>query len=283
MTLQIRDKMLRERRKIIKGQTLLYIALLGITLTMMVMLSRCDQPKAEVSDRPSGGDTLDIAIEYSPITYYSYDDTMGGFDYDLLRLIAAQSGRPMKFHPIVTLSRGLEGLNDSTYDVLVAQYPMTTAGRERYLFTQPIYIDKQVLVQRASTGVRRQFQLAGDTVWVVKGSPMHERIEGLSREMGDTIHVMSDPTYGAEQLMLRVAAGEIKFAVVNQSIARIMARKVPGLDISVDISLSQFQSWVLRKGNQSLCDSLNYWLDAVKANTALYEQLNTRYFQDTQQ
>ena len=112
---------------------------------------------------------------------------------------------------------------------------------------------------------------------------MQARIEGLSREMGDTIHVMCDPTYGAEQLLLRVAAGEIKFAVVNQSIARLMSARVPGLDISVDISLSQFQAWVLRKDNQALCDSLNHWLDAVKSDNAQYEQLHTRYFQNTQQ
>ena len=274
--------MLRERRHAIKGQAVLYVALLALTVALMVMLSHCDQPLPLAGDQPSGGDTLDVAIEYSPITYYSYDDTLGGYDYDLLRLIGQHSGRPMKFQPIVTLSRGLEGLNDSTYDVLVAQFPTTAAGRERYLFTNPIYIDKQVLVQRASTGVKRQFQLAGDTVWVVKGSPMKERIEGLSREMGDTIHVMTDPTHGAEQLMLRVAAGEIKFAVVNQSIARVMASKVAGLDISVDISLSQFQAWVLRKDNTPLCDSLNRWIDVIKADKALYDQLNTRYFQDTQ-
>ncbi len=275
--------MLRERRKVIKGQTLLYVALLGVTIALMVMLSRCDQPRPAAIDHPSGGDTLDVAIEYSPITYYSYDDTLGGFDYDLLRLISQHCGRPMKFHPIVTLSRGLEGLNDSTYDVLVAQFPTTVDGRERYLFTNPIYIDKQVLVQQAQNGIKRHFQLAGDTVWVVKGSPMKERIEGLSREIGDTIHVMTDPTYGAEQLLLRVAAGEIKYAVVNQSIARIMSDKVQGLDISIDISLSQFQAWVLRKNNQALCDSLNRWIDAAKANHDLFEQLNTRYFQDTQQ
>lgn len=254
------------------------MVLLGITIALMVTLSRCDRPVGTGMDKPSDGDTLDIAIEYSPITYYSYDDTLGGFDYDLLRLIGQRHHRPMKFHPIVTLSKGLNGLNDSTYDLLVAQFPMTAVGRKHYLFTTPIYIDKQVLVQRSSTRIRQQFELAGDTVWVVKGSPMRERIEGLSREMGDTIHVMADATHGAEQLLLRVAAGEIKYAVVNRSIARLMSDKVPGLDLSVDISLSQFQSWVLRKNNQALCDSLNLWLNQIKQEKQLFEQLNTRYF-----
>lgn len=273
--------MLRERRQAIKGRWLIYVLLLAVAVILMVLLSRYDRPVDVDVHQPSGGDTLDIAIEYSPITYYSHGDTLGGFDYDLLRIISQRTGRPIKFHPIVTLSKGLKGLNDSTYDVLVAQFPTTAAGRERYLFTDPIYIDKQVLVQRQATGVKRQLQLAGDTVWVVKGSPMRERIEGLSREMGDTIHVMADAKHGAEQLMLRVAAGEIKFAVVNQSIARLMADRIPGLDFSVDISLSQFQSWVLRKDNRALCDSLNSWIEMVKADKATTKLLNQRYF-DTQ-
>lgn len=261
-----------------KMQLLLYVLLLCVVIGLMVLLSHCDQPIVADADHASGGDTLDIAIEYSPITYYSHDDTLGGYDYDLLRLIGQRMGRPMKFHPIVTLSKGLSGLNDSTYDVLVAQFPMTAAGRTRYLFTNPIYLDKQVLVQRASTGVSQQLQLAGDTVWVVKGSPMKERIEGLSREMGDTIHVVADPNHSAEQLLLRVAAGEIKFAVVNQSIARLMAQKIGGLDCSVDISLSQFQAWVLRKDNQALCDSINRWLEQIQQDKEIIELLNTRYF-----
>lgn len=271
--------MLRERRKTFKGQTLLYVVLLAVTISAMVMLSHCDRPVEPASHRPSGGDTLDIAIEYSPVTYYSYGDTLEGYDYDLLRLIAHREKLPIKFHPIVTLERGLKGLNDSTYDVLVAQFPVTAQGRQHYLFTQPIYLDKQVLVQRATTGVKRQFQLAGDTVWVVKGSPMKERIEGLSREMGDTIHVMTDSVHGAEQLLMRVAAGEIKFAIVNRSIARAMAQRLNGLDTSVDISLSQFQAWVLRKDNRALCDSLNTWLDHLKADAAVYDSLTKRYFE----
>jgi len=264
------------------GQLVLYLALLAMVVACMVALSLCDRPRGFVSEAQSahsGGDTLDIAIEYSPVTYYTYDDTLGGYSYDLLRMIADSVGRPMKFHPIVTLQRALEGLDEGQYDVLVAQYPMTAHNRERYAFTQPIYLDQQVLVQRRGRqAIASQLDLAGDTVWVVKGSPMRERIASLGREIGDTIHVRVEEQYGPEQLMMMVAAGEIRYAVVNRAIATAMARRLPDIDCHVAISLSQFQSWVVAKSNTALCDSLNRWHQAVTRDTARVNQLQRRYF-----
>ena len=172
---------------------LLYAILLAIVVTCMVALSLCDRPKETAETRHSGGDTLDIAIEYSPVTYYTYDDTLGGYNYDLLRLMAINAGCPMKFHPVVTLEKALAGLDDGRYDVVVAQFPMTAGDTARFAFTNPIYIDQQVLVQRrGSQAIHSQLDLAGDTVWVVKGSPMIERIASLSREICDTIYVHVD-------------------------------------------------------------------------------------------
>ena len=97
---------------------ILYIVLLAVVVAFMVALSLCDRPAVLPNERPSGGDTLDIAIEYSPVTYYTYDDTLGGYNYDLLRMISGNTGVPMKFHPVVTLEKALAGLEDGRYDVL---------------------------------------------------------------------------------------------------------------------------------------------------------------------
>lgn len=265
-----------------RGQMILYLALLALVVGCMVALSMCDKPVNQSSTHHSGGDTLDIAIEYSPVTYYTYDDTLGGYNYDLLRLISQNTDRPMKFHPIVTLEKALAGLEEGRFDVVVAQYPMTAGDTARYAFTQPIYIDQQVLVQRrGSKAIRSQLDLAGDTVWTVKGSPMTQRVASLSREIGDTIYVHVDELYGPEQLMMMVSTGEIRYAVVNRSIARAMAAKLPNLDRSVAISLSQFQSWIVSKERQVLCDSLNLWHNQVKHDTAAYLGLQRRYFGGT--
>ncbi len=265
-----------------RGQMIIYLILLAVVVGCMVALSFCDKPIVDAQSSPSGGDTLDIAIEYSPVTYYTYDDTLGGYNYDLLRMISDSVGCPMKFHPVVTLEKALAGLDDGRYDIVVAQFPMTAGDTARFAFTEPIYIDQQVLVQRrGSQAIHSQLDLAGDTVWVVKGSPMIQRIANLSREIGDTIYVHVDELYGPEQLMMMVSSGEIRYAVVNRSIARAMASVLPNLDRSVAISLSQFQSWMVSKDRKSLCDSLNLWHNQVKRDTAAYLGLQRRYFGGT--
>jgi len=273
---------MRQQHSTKKGQMILYGALLAVVVGCMVALSLCDKPAQTPDDLHSGGDTLDIAIEYSPVTYYTYDDTLGGYNYDLLRIIAANTGRPMKFHPMVTLEKAIDGLEQGRYDIVVAQFPMTARDTARFAFTEPIYIDQQVLVQRRGRqAIHSQLDLAGDTVWVVKGSPMAGRIASLSREIGDTIYVHVDDIYGPEQLMMMVSAGEIRYAVVNRSIARAMASRLPNLDRSVAISLSQFQSWIVSKDRQGLCDTLNLWHNQVKRDTAVYFDLQRRYFGGT--
>ena len=265
-----------------RGQMILYLILLAVVVACMVALSLCDRPKALQEEHPSGGDTLDIAIEFSPMTYYTYDDTLGGYNYDLLRMISDSTGCPMKFHPIVTLEKALSGLEEGRYDVVVAQFPMTAGDTARFSFTHPIYLDQQVLVQRRSShSIHSQLELAGDTVWVVKGSPMVQRIASLSREIGDTIYTHVDELYGPEQLMMMVASGEVRFAVVNRAIAHAMISRLPNLDCSIAISLSQFQSWMVAKGRQGLCDSLNTWHEQLQHDTATYRGLQQRYFGDT--
>ncbi len=278
--------MIKQVNSMKHGKMWLYIVLLAIAIACMAALRHCSTTRqAQLpiigNNHHSGGDTLDIAIEYSPTFYYHYADTTGGFNYDLLRLIAARSKRPMKFHPIVTLGTALEALDKGYYDLVAAQYPVTSENKAHYLFTKPVSLDKQVLVQRVLPGgkvtIKSQLDLADDTVWVVAGSPMADRVAGLSREIGDTIVVASDKQYGPEQLFLKVVTGEVRYAVVNEDIAQSMAARYRGkVDVSKAISFTQFQSWILRKNEGELCTFFNKWIAALKASGD-YARIQAKY------
>lgn len=265
----------------IKPKLIIYFILLAVAISLMVMLKNCGKSSID-KYITSQGDTIDVAIEYSPLSCYMYSDTLGGFNYDLLRLLARKGGVEIKFHPMVTLQKSLDELNEGRYKIVVAQLPLTTESKTSYLFTDPIFLDRQVLVQRKDSlggvKIKSQLDLAGKTLHIVKGSPIETRINNLAHEIGDTIYVSTEDLYGAEQLFLMVKTGEIEYAVINEKIARELIKDYAQIiSIETDVSFTQFQSWALRLDQAPLRDSINNWLKQVKS-TKEYQSLIKRYF-----
>lgn len=263
----------------IKGKLPIYMLLLVIAAGIMAMTRYCSHQVTAQGDTKSGGDTIDIAIEISPIALSTRSDTLGGFYYDLIRHIASSEGLAVKFTPFSQIDNALDGLERGRYDMVIADLPVTTSMKEKFLFTDPITLDREVLVQlkdsiSGKTKATIQHDLRGDTVWIPAGSPFRDRLINLSHEIGDTIHILEDSDYASEQLVMLVALGDIPRAVVNEQIAKSMAKQYPHLDISVDISFTQFQSWAINKNRRELRDSINVWL---KRHSGFTDMLRSRY------
>lgn len=263
----------------IKPRMAVYLALLVATIVLMVMLGRCSRRYAAAEERKSGGDTIDVAIEYAPLSLYTYADTLGGFNHDLLIMMARRHNLHIKMRPMTSLDESLRQLREGVVDVVAAQVPSTAEFKQQYLFTDAIVIDNQVLVQRCgkdgTATIKTQLDLAGKTVCVAKGSPVVSRIESLSREIGDSIFV-SQFDYSQEQLFLLVASGEQMFAVVSDKTARSLAAQYPDIDINTAVSFNQFQSWAIAKNNAALLKKLNQWIKEDQ-QTEEYKSLKKRY------
>ncbi|MCM1349498.1 MAG: transporter substrate-binding domain-containing protein [Firmicutes bacterium] len=270
-------------KKFWKGQAGLYLLLLAVAAGMMIGLKVCSSPPAgpQKQHTPSGGDTIDVAISYSPMTFYRYADTLGGFSYDMLREIARRNNMALKFHPVTSLTAMLQGLDSGLYDVVVSDMARTSdIDSTRYTFTSHVYLDRQVLVQRrdnsGSPMVDNQLQLGGRRVWVEAASPAYGRIHHLSQEIGDTIHIMADSNYTSEQLFLKVAVGDIPLAVVNEKVALLLAKEYPEIDISTSISFTQFQAWLVNRRDTLLLRRLNTAIDTLR-NSSFAADLEERY------
>lgn len=257
-----------------------YLALLVAVLALMFMLKQCSSESvySPVEAVPSGGDTLDVAMEYSPLLMYRYEDTIGGFNYDMIRMLAAQEGLTLKFHPVTTLPEALAGLDKGLYDIVVADLAGTAYFQERYMVTEPVYIDRQVLVQlKDSDMVQSTLDLGGKDVWVPANASVVNRLHNLSAEIGDSIFVHQDTQYGAEQLVMLVAVGDIERAVVNETVAHAMSGNYPQLDMSTKVSFSQFQPWILDKNNPELARRIDSAIVSFKKSPR-YQELMQRYF-----
>lgn len=232
-----------------------------LTVATLVLMWAMKQQRASRSDIHafSHTDTIRVAMQYAPGTFFMEGDSLTGTDYEaLLRL-----GLPYKLFPITSPDEGLEGLRQGRYDVVAAEFPQTqdsSLARE-FIFTAPVYTDRQVLVQLADSAgpaVRSAVDLDGHTVYMGYQSPMAQRIANIAEETGSHIRAVPLPMT-SEQILTLMATGNdsITLAVTNLSTARKMKQLHPALDCSVDISLRQFQPWILRKNDTILRDTIN--------------------------
>lgn len=226
---------------------------------------------------------LKAVTEYNSISYHVEGDTIKGFDYELLQAFAKEKGLKLEVTPEMSFEKRLQGVCAGRYDLLATGTTVTTLSKDSLLFTHPILLNKQVLVQRKqqdgpdSAYVKSQLELAHKTLYVTKNSPVLLRIHNLMEEIADTIYIREVALYGTEQLISMVAAGDIDYAVCDEYIARAFAHNYTNIDISTDISFTQFYAWGTGKHAPALRDSLNSWLQTYQKSNS-YKKLYKKYF-----
>lgn len=265
----------------------LYIGLLIIAVATMVMLWPNTNKAVEITPRDypeiKKEGILRMVTEYNQLGYYIAGDTIEGFQYELSQAISKLSGLEVQTHLVMSLAESFKELSDNQCDIIARNIPITSEIKENYLFTEPIVLNKQVLIQRTEASnngikpIRNQLDLAQKTVYIPKDSPALLRLQNLEQEIGDTIYVKEDELYSGEQLAIMVAKGDIDYAVCDLQIARLSKGQLPEIDIDTDISFTQLQSWAVRKDAPVLLDSLNSWLTKIREN-GLYDEIYKRYY-----
>lgn len=224
---------------------------------------------------------LNVGMYHSPLSYNIINDSITGYDYELLQMLKRLSGWDVKLHHETSMSRCMQKLNNRTYDVVACQTPITSYNTHKYLFSKPLSLNKQVLIQRTdSTGnvsIRNQLDLQGCTLHIVQDSPTRLRIENLAQETGNTIHICETHNHNCDSLVRLVATGAIDYAVCDEVNAAMIAANYDNINYDTAIGFTQFMSWVMRPESTILCDSLNRWISVIQQSDE-YRELYTQYF-----
>ena len=261
------------------------IGILAVSLSAILF-----QPEEEIQHSPRDYEdiiqsgVLRAVTEYNSLSFYALDeDSVAGFHYELLNAFAKDKGLSLEIKPIMSLVERWEEVKSGKYDILANDVLRTQTEGDSILFTHPILLSKQVLVQRKpksskdSLYIKSHLDLAHKTLHIVKGSPYKQRIENLSNEIGDTIYIEEIDKYGIEQLLALVAHGDIDYAVCDEGIAIASMKDFPQLDIDTPISFTQFNSWGVNKQSIVLLDTLNVWLDHY-TKTKAFKKLRKKYY-----
>jgi membrane-bound lytic murein transglycosylase F len=100
----------------------------------------------------------------------------------------------------------------------------------------------------------------------------------LSNEIGNKIDIAEDTIYGVEQLVARVANGDIEYTVCDENVARLNKTFYPNLDVSLRLSFPQKISWAVKKESTEWKDFLDNWIENFK-NTRKFRTLYHKYFE----
>ncbi|KYG72401.1 lytic transglycosylase [Roseivirga echinicomitans] len=235
--------------------------------------------------------TLTAVVDNSSTGYFIYRGQPMGYEYDLLSRMASDLNVSLKIKLTSDIEEAFFMLNTGAADVMAYHLTVTKERTERVAFTDSHTEVRQVLVQRKPKGwrkmklhdieesmIRNPLDLGGKEVYTRKGSSFSERLENLSDEIGEDIIILEDVAImDTESLIKKVAEGEIKYTIADEDIAMINATYYPDLDVETAISFPQKIAWAVRKNAPVLKDTINYWLDEVKA-TPDFNMIYDRYF-----
>lgn len=265
-----------------------YIVFAIIALIIIVFISytyiKEDKPD-NIRDFPEikASGELNAVTTYDPIGYYVSGDTINGFNYELLQLLQTYTDVKINISLEADLEKSILGLTSGKYDIIVRNFPTTSPMRDTLNFTEPVAVNKLVLIQRKSKynngtePIRSHLDLAGKTLFIQKNSPTKLRIENLAREIGDNIHYVEDSLYGGEQLAMKVAAHEIDYSVLDEKTAQRLSASLPEIDYETKLDFIHFEAWAVRKNAPILLDSLNKWIVKMKENPQ-YKKIYNSYY-----
>lgn len=236
---------------------------------------------------------INAIVDNSATSYFIYKGKPMGYEYEMLKWFCKDND--LDLHIILTtdISDALEMLNRGEGDIAAFNLTVTNERKQTIDFTNPLYLSRQILVQKKPDNwrkmkiheiekelVRDPIELIGKEVYVRKSSSFASRLANLSDEIGGNIVIIEDSSrVEVEELIKQVAEGEIEYTVADEDIAMLSATYYPNLDVKTPISFSQQIAWGIRKNSDSLEVVINNWLEKKQKQTDYYVVYN-KYFKN---
>lgn len=234
-----------------------------------------------VANDSVAADTLTVGTLYGPTTFFILRGDTMGYEYERARNFAKSQGMNIRFTVKNSLGALIAMLDSGKIDLVAYEVPITHEYNRQVRHCGSQSVTYQVLVQPLDDErISDVTELVGKDIYVEKGSKYESRLRNLDDEIGGGIHILTlqGDSLSAEDLIDKVATGEIPYTVVNSDIAKLNKTYYDNIDISVNISFPQRSSWSVSKDNSALADSIDSWSTSVTSDES-YKGVLRRYFE----
>lgn len=262
-----------------------YVLSLSSIVVLLLMLTACGSKEREYKcdwGQITKNDTLRILTLYSSTSYFIYKGEEMGYEVELAKAFA----KAHDLVPQVVVARNIHDLSrklvDGEGDMIAYPIPVTISLKDSIIFCGRKDERYQVLIRNKAVGkpLKDVTELIGKSIRVLKGSRYDERLQNLNKELGGGIEIeeSSEDSITTEELIRKVALGEIEFTISDDATAQLNKTYFNNIDISLAVSFPQKVSWAVRKTSPKLAKKLDEW-DARTNTSEEYKSIYKKYFE----
>jgi membrane-bound lytic murein transglycosylase F len=211
------------------------------------------------------------------LNYFVYRGEPMGYQLELLQSFAKYLGVPLKIIASNDLSRLWYYLDYNAADLIALNLPVTRHGKDMVQFSKPFGETRMVLVRKKQSGSKDSSGLfitslsdfPADTVYYTKSAFMEPIIEVFTKETGKRAIMNEVSNVSQEELIRRVSAGTIRYALCQENVAMVCKRFYTNIDASI-LAFPLFSyAWGVRHNSDTLLMKINDWLSGIRASGEL--------------
>jgi membrane-bound lytic murein transglycosylase F len=264
------------------ARTIPWLRLSGWTLTLVTLMtmSTCS-PRVSVIEQVQALGALRVATLNSPTTYYEGPAGPTGFEYELAQGLAEQLGVELELVLVSTPAGALQAVQSGRAHIAAAGVSITPMRSQSVQFSRPILTVVPQLIYRMGDPRPNGPGDVGDGLVVPRFSAAAEHLATLKQRVPSLKWSESEDAE-TEELLLKVANGEIAYTVAPSDIVAINQRYYPQLRVAFDVAEAQDVAWAFPNGaDVSLFNRVQHYLSGM--SEADLAQLRDRYFGHVEQ
>jgi membrane-bound lytic murein transglycosylase F len=254
----------------------------ALTLGWLVLIILSGCTKSPVSVPVPDPDTtreLVVTTRYGPATYYlDAESNRAGYTYDVIQAFASQNGWTVKWQESESYADLFETLHKNRTHLVAASLIAAAVEEQRLLRTPPLYETRVVVVTRDTAARIRNLADLGKVRLGAMADSGHLPLLVSAHRKYPKLSWTTLQDVFPEELLSRLAEGELDAVVVNEQDFDLARNHYPSLKIAYSFAGQQPVVWALpHRSSKKLAIKLNQFFIESRRNGKL-KQIYERYF-----
>ncbi|MBT8331233.1 MAG: membrane-bound lytic murein transglycosylase MltF [Deltaproteobacteria bacterium] len=212
--------------------------------------------------------------------YYLYRDQPMGFEYELAQAFAADLGVRLEVKVVDRWDDMFRAVNHGSGAFIAASVPIMPHLQQTVAFSDGyMEVAQQIIAHRKNAHIKSIADLSGKTIDVREGTAYQQRLAEL-KEQGIDLAIRLHADLPTEELIQKVADGEINFTIAQSNIISINRRNFPGAVSTGSINDRLQLGWAVYPKSIELRDRINTFFKTIK-ESGLYDKIYQKYYGDS--